>query len=167
MAKVTRWLSKLGWMRGIAITAVFVVTIAWLVSYKVTLIWYGWNGKAVGISCGEIGVAWRNANRDYSKDPAWMSGIYVERRVGRAWSLLDWFKFNGWYALRNERMSLEWIVAICWAILVFWIARRHRLQRAVPMECECGYSLIGLKELGKCPECGRSYSLSVLGSTEK
>lgn len=56
-----------------------------------------------------------------------------------------------------------WILAIGGAVALFaWAVGQAVRHRADPFCIHCGYTLLGLPDHHRCPECGRPYSLALV-----
>ena len=55
-------------------------------------------------------------------------------------------------------------LALAWGVILSlgaWAIRNAVRKRRDPFCIHCGYSLVGLGESGRCPECGRGYSAAL------
>lgn len=61
-------------------------------------------------------------------------------------------------------LELKLILLTVAVPVVFWEHYRNRLIRARsdPFCVHCGWTLVGLPDEGKCPECGRPYRMKVV-----
>lgn len=141
---------------GIVITAV--CALAWVVSYWWPQYFFRSPHIKAGLFCGMFSIrndvyptwrGWNIAEERYGLDCTrlWPEGGLGELRwAGRPMSRWQWvFKMPLWLPLLAGLLT----VAVS-AIQCKRAATGVRLARCV----ECGYSLVGLADASKCPECG-------------